>query len=209
MEGARTTLERLAFVRQFGEPVILHENHHNAPAGGAFVHVTYAPDDRAKPYPAMVDWTLVPLRGAVRPADTRSLFDKASVPVQPPPAPETPAERARQAADTVAFFWMMLAVTAKYLVRRDAVHVTGWLADQHARVCEVERLLAGTAPVDDAPPCEPPPDTASHAIRIAAARALGARMAALLPRVAALGEEVRPSPMPAIETLLALAAGGP
>src|SRR5512140_2802712 len=34
--AGRTTEERFALFAQFGEPVIIHENHRNAPDGGTF-----------------------------------------------------------------------------------------------------------------------------------------------------------------------------
>src|SRR5262245_27771265 len=42
MVGAGTTTQRLAVIRQFGEPAVLHENHFNAPEGGSFTFTLYA-----------------------------------------------------------------------------------------------------------------------------------------------------------------------
>ena len=39
--GANTTPERYALLSQFGQPHIIHENHHNAPQDGTFTFVLW------------------------------------------------------------------------------------------------------------------------------------------------------------------------
>src|SRR5687767_9473386 len=51
MIAGRTTEKRLELFSLFGEPVIIHENHHNAPENGTFTCVIYADEALA------VDWT--------------------------------------------------------------------------------------------------------------------------------------------------------
>ncbi len=52
--SAGTTAQRLALISRFGQPAVIHENHHNAPMGGTFTFVLYR--DSA----LMVDWILIP-----------------------------------------------------------------------------------------------------------------------------------------------------
>src|SRR5688572_7284180 len=78
----KTTPERLALFSKFGKPALIHENNSNAPEGGTFTFVLYAESK------VMVDWALVPLPQARRPHSSRLLFEKANIPVSPPPEPE-------------------------------------------------------------------------------------------------------------------------
>jgi hypothetical protein len=113
---------RLALFRRLGRPASIHENHHNAPAGGTFSAVLYHQP------PIIVDWVLVPRRLASRPVETRLLFDRAGIPTGPlVPAgplqePGEPLSAQERSAERLAFFWMMAMVTAKYIVR--GVHST-------------------------------------------------------------------------------------
>jgi predicted nucleotidyltransferase len=131
----RTAGERLALFRKFGEPALIHENNNNAPEGGTFTFVLYTGSA------LMVDWTLVPQTNAMRPFESVTLFDKANFPSSPPPEPED-LEGSREAvAEQWAFFWMMAAVTAKYIIRKDAVFGIGWLENLHGLVQEIERRI--------------------------------------------------------------------
>ncbi len=194
--GAGTPPERLELFRQFGPPAVIHENHFNAPSGGTFTFVLYA--DSA----LVVDWTLVPAAQAERPALSRILFDKIGVRQAAPPAPESLAERAARAAERVAFFWLMAAVTAKYVARRDAVKVAHVLEMLHETLHEVERLLAGTAwQYQRASLSSLSPTTEAQ---VTVLRSLCQRMWGLMPDVMTLGGQVPMSPLTVIEHLLEL-----
>jgi hypothetical protein len=71
------------------------------------------------------------------------LWDHAGIPLLRPPAVESSARRAQEAAEKVAFFWMMAAVTAKYIGREDGVFVNEWLEHLHGLAEEVERQISG------------------------------------------------------------------
>jgi hypothetical protein len=119
----------LALFTVFGEPVNLHENHNNAPPGGSFSGVLY------RQPPLNVDWLLVPRALARRPEDTHLLFERAAIPSwqaeERLPAAENELERAQDEgsqteilaaiaaalAERAAYFWMLAAVTAKYIQR--------------------------------------------------------------------------------------------
>lgn len=193
-KAAQTTPERLALFRQFGEPVVIHETHDNAPPDGTFTFVLYAKTA------LVVDWTLVAQEGATRPRSSLLLFDKADIPLAPPPAPVSLEERAASASEIVGFFWMMAAVTAKYLARRDDVFVITWLETLQELVDEVERLVQDGplfyrrgSRTQLATTSEAQPQLLLNVCH---------QLETLLPQVAALGGHVYPSPLSTIKTLL-------
>jgi hypothetical protein len=112
MVQAGTIPTRLALISQFGQPTLIHENHYNAPGNGSFTFVLYSENA------VMVDWILIPQAQAQRPPVTRLLFDKVGIQVL-----DEPTMSLTNLAEKSAFFWMMLAITAKYIVRQDAVKV--------------------------------------------------------------------------------------
>ena len=133
--SAQTSLERYALFSQFGKPALIHENNHNAPEGGTFTFVLYA--DSA----LMVDWTLVPHLKAARPTQTRLLFQKIPIPIALPPEPEDSEQSRKAVEERWAFFWMMTAITIKYIIRNDGVFVAEWIEHLHGLMQETERRL--------------------------------------------------------------------
>ena len=131
----RTTAERFALFSQFGVPALIHENNHNAPEGGTFTFVMYGGSA------LMVDWILIPLSKAKRPHASRLLFDKAGITISSPPEPEALEQSRKHVAEQWAFFWMMTAITIKYLTRGDQVFVIHWLEYLHGSVADLERRL--------------------------------------------------------------------
>ena len=132
----RTTQERFELFSRFGVPALIHENNNNAPEGGTFTFVLYA--DSA----VMIDWILIPLRGAKRLDPSRSLFDKVGIPLASPEV-EAVEQSRKFVAEQWAFFWMMTAVTIKYIIREDLVFVQNWLEHLHGLVREIERRMEG------------------------------------------------------------------
>lgn len=195
-KAAQTTPERLSLFRQFGEPAVIHENNHNAPDRGTFTFVLY------QTTALVVDWTLMPEQKATRPRSSLLLFDKANIPLAPLLTPLTLEERAASTSEIVGFFWMMVAVTAKYLARRDVVFVITWLETLQELVAEVERL------VQDRPLSYRRGSRTQLAATPEAQQQLllnlSHQMETLMPQVAALGGHVNPSPLATIKTLLQL-----
>jgi len=140
MTAAHTTPERLALFCLFGEPALIHENHHNAPPGGSFTCTIYAGSGLT------VDWMLRPLQDALRPANTRLLFDRAGIPLGPTKNFTLPAKSAEELAEICAFFWMMASVTAKYIYRQDQTFVIAWLGRLVEMVEEVEERCGREKP---------------------------------------------------------------
>ena len=133
--SAQSSPERYNFLSQFGKPSLIHENHNNAPQGGTFTFVLY-PDSAS-----MLDLVLIPHSEATRPYQSKLLFDKVNIPVSPAPNPESLEQGRQSVAEACAFFWMMTAVTIKYIIRGDSVFVTQWIENLHHLIQETERRI--------------------------------------------------------------------
>lgn len=195
--SSQTTAERLALFAQFGEIAFLHENNHNAPEGGTFTCTVYAQTA------VVIDWLLIPQKTARRSSPSRLLFERISIPEASPQVVETLEQRAEKASEITAFFWMMMTITVKYLVRGDGVFVVSWLEELYKMLREVRRLVAGETMqyqggslTTIAPDCER---------QIEAIYELGAEMEGLMPEIAEIGGFVRPSPMSTLGILLSFA----
>ena len=133
--SARTSPERYALFSQFGNPALIHENNNNAPEGATFTFVLYAESA------VMIDWVLVPQIKATRPFQSRLLFEKTAIPIGPAPKPEDLEQSKKYVAEQWAFFWMMTAVTIKYIHRDDGVFAAEWIEHLHGLLYEIERRL--------------------------------------------------------------------
>lgn len=133
--SAETSAERYALFGQFGKPALIHENNNNAPAGGTFTFVLYSESA------LMVDWILLPLSKAARPQTSIILFDKAGIPTLPVASVENIEKSKNVVAEQWAFFWMMTAITIKYINRNDGAFATQWIENLHHIVNEVKRHL--------------------------------------------------------------------
>lgn len=133
--SAQTTPERFSLFGQFGTPALIHENNNNAPEGGTFTFVLYAESA------TMVDWILFPQTKATRPFQSRVLFDKVGIPVSSLPKPEDMEQSKKYVAEQWAFFWMMTAVTIKYINRGDGVFAAQWIENLHKLIRDIERRL--------------------------------------------------------------------
>jgi len=195
--SSRTTPERLALFNRFGEIAILHENNNNAPHGGTFTNTIYAESA------LVIDWILIPHAETQRPSPSLIIFDRVGIPEVLPVTPETQEQRIEKLSEITAFFWMMLAITVKYLVRGDAVFVITWIEELHKMLREIKRLLAGesyhykggsTTTI-----------TTDCAAQIDNLYKLSDEMQSMMPKIVTLGGFVRPSPMPTLEKLLKFA----
>lgn len=135
--SAQTSPERSSLFSQFGIPALIHENNNNAPEGGTFTFILYSESA------IMVDWILIPRSKASRPNQSKILFDKVDIPISNPPEPEALEQSRRSVAEIWAFFWMMTAVTIKYIIRDDSVFVTQWTENLYGLIQEIERRING------------------------------------------------------------------
>ncbi|MCI0554481.1 MAG: aminoglycoside 6-adenylyltransferase [Anaerolineae bacterium] len=133
--SAQTSPDRYLLFSQFGNLALVHENNNNAPEGGTFTFVLYAESA------VMIDWVLVPQAKAARPFQSRLLFDKVGIPISPPAEPENLEQSKKSVAEMWAFFWMMTAVTIKYIHRDDGVFAAEWIEHLQGLIYEVERRL--------------------------------------------------------------------
>jgi Streptomycin adenylyltransferase len=132
--GMRTAPARLALFEQFGTPAVIYEDHVDSPERGTAATVLYASA-------ITVRWTLLPQSAAQRPSHSLLLFEKVLVPREPPYLPASLPQRLEEAAVQLAFFWVMVPIIIKYIIRHDPVFF-----DLHLPLEEAERLLAGAAP---------------------------------------------------------------
>ena len=133
--SAQTSPERFSLLSQFGTPALIHENNNNAPEGGTFTFVLYAESA------IMMDWTLIPQSKALRPYQSKILFDKVGIPVSNPPEPEELEQSRRSVAENWAFFWMMAAITIKYIIRGDGFFAAQWIENLHGLIQTIERSI--------------------------------------------------------------------
>lgn len=135
--SARTSPERYTLFSEFGSPALFHENNNNAPEGGTFTFVLYAESA------VMIDWVLVPQVGATRPIQSQLLFEKTTIPLGPVSKPEDLEQSRKYIEEQWAFFWMMSAVTIRYIHRDDGVFAAEWIEHLHGLIHEVDRRLNG------------------------------------------------------------------
>jgi len=199
MVWASTTAERMVLFHRYGEPVILHENHHNAIGEGTFTYCEYA--DLVK-----VDWTLMAQSKALRPAFARLLFERVAIPQAVAPVAESLAERQEAIAEKVGYFWLMAATGCKYIVRGDAVAVIQQFKMVHDTLDEIERLLQGQPPIWGREHIEPfHVEALDMPYWAAQVQAMCHQMVAMYPRIEAfVGHAVHPIAIDTIEALLAL-----
>jgi hypothetical protein len=197
MAAEGTTSQRLAVLRQFGEPVVIHENHHNAPPGGSFTFVLYAGSAQ------MLDLVFVPFSDARRPPHSRLLFEKASIALLEPPPPQGMTQRMAAASERVSFFWMVAAAAGRHMLRGQTVTFYALLDMLHQVAAEIERLCAGELYGARGRPHAAAPqgtEPQAQAVRLVCVQVLD-----MMPTVERMGGSVPPSPMAEIETLLRLA----
>jgi hypothetical protein len=133
--SSQTSPERNSLLSQFGAPALIHENNNNAPEGGTFTFVLYSESA------FMIDWTLIPQSGAKRPVQSILLFEKVNIPIAPPLEPEAVELSKKTVAESWAFFWMMTAITIKYVIRSDDVFAAAWIEHLHGLLREIERRI--------------------------------------------------------------------
>jgi hypothetical protein len=193
----QTSPERYSLFSQFGTPALIHENNHNAPEGGTFTFILYTKSA------LMVDWTLIPGSKAARPSQSKLLFDKAGIPASSLPEPEDLEQSKKSVAEKWAFFWMMTAVTIKYVIRGDDVFAVHWIENLHELLQDIERQIKR----------EPWSYTqgsisrlqSTHEKQIESIRDLCQRMQGLKPEVSEFTGSEPVTPLPEIEILLSLA----
>jgi hypothetical protein len=138
---------------------------------------------------------LRPLPDAIRPANTRLLFDRVGIPLGPSKSFIFPAKTDEELAEFCAFYWMMASVTAKYIYRQDQTFVIAWLGRLVEMVEEVEERTGREKP-------------AGMWLTGLSAADLGAALRGLSTRMEACGPPAQnPAARAELERLLRLALG--
>jgi hypothetical protein len=134
---------------------------------------------------------------------SRLLFDKVSIPVSPP-EPEDKEQSRKFVAEQWAFFWMMTAITIKYIIRRDLVFVQNWLEQLHALIREIERRIEGVSWEDAYTRGSISQFQPTREKQIESLRQLINRMQDLKPKITEFVESETDTPLAEVETLFAL-----
>jgi hypothetical protein len=136
VSGNRVTLieDGDSFVRKYGMPANIHEAKQNAPEGGTMLSTLYTNG-------ITVDWMLIPEPVAMRPPGASLIFEKVNIPVQNAASKLTPEEKQKQLNDRLTFFWMMAAVAAKSLLRKNAVSFHVFLSMLFGTSEDIAKLL--------------------------------------------------------------------
>jgi predicted nucleotidyltransferase len=193
----KTTPARLALFTTFGEAALIHENNNNAPEHGTFTFVLYAGSA------LMVDWVLIPQTHAERPSLSLLLFDKANIAVVSATS-EDVEQNKKAVAEQSAFFWMMTAVTIKYIIRGDLVFVQTWLEVLHTLLRDIERRMEGIPWLQAYVRGSVSQFQPTRGQQIAALKELVQKMQALHPTIQKFTDSELAAPMTEIEFLLSL-----
>lgn len=194
--SAQTSPERYALFSRFGTPALIHENNNNAPKDGTFTFILYSDSV------VMVDWTLIPQSSAVRPHQSRILFDKAEIPVSKPLEVESLEQSKNFVAERWAFFWMMTVITIKYIIRGDGVFVAQWIEYLNSMIKDMERHMnrkPWSYTRGSISQLQAAPEKQTEAVR-----QMCKRMQELHPKVVQFTEAEQRMPLEEIETLLSL-----
>jgi len=192
-----TSPERQALYERFGRPLVLREDRSWLGEGSCFNHVSY------RETALVVDWVFLPQAKAQRPEQSRVLFDRVGVPTAPSTA-ESMEERRAFASRDVGFFWLMMTVTLKYMLRRDTVAFYGFISALYWAIQDVKKRLVGESwrykRTDY-------PLAGTLQEQVALVRQLCNEMLALMAEVVRLGGSVPDDPMSIIEVWLSMAEG--
>lgn len=190
-----TSPERQQLYEQFGHPLVLREDRSWLGEGSCFNHVSY------RETAMVVDWVFLPQSKAQRPARSRVLFDKVSIPVAPP-VMESLEERRKLASRDVGFFWLMTTVTVKYLLRRDNIAFYGFISTLYWTIQQVKKHIAGENWQYQNTKY---PLAKTLQEEVALVRHFCNEMLVLMPEVVKLGGHVPEEPMSIIELWLSMA----
>lgn len=185
----RAVLDDLpAFVERFSPLLAVLHAPQNAPPQGGYLLTMYS----APTGPQQVDWYFLPQSSAVVPTKVRLLFDRVGLPPEAAGAKTEPPTN-RDAADLtnrVAFFWVMLLITAKYIVRGEEWRVLALLTYPARALAEVEALLKPALPMPDYRfvPAGSPPHTPAESLALL--QTWCANMASLHSHLRAAGADI-------------------
>ncbi|MCA9928671.1 MAG: nucleotidyltransferase domain-containing protein [Anaerolineales bacterium] len=110
--------QRRQFVSKVNEPIFFVETPQNAPQDGGYLMAYY--DGPTGPH--QVDWYWQPQSSTYIPPETVVLFDRIGLPRRDRPIEFPEREPVKEIVENplhfISFFWAMLLITAKYVVRK-------------------------------------------------------------------------------------------
>jgi predicted nucleotidyltransferase len=182
----RVTSARSDFAASLGRLILQQDAPQNAPMGGTFLTAMYSGTDGAH----LVDIYWQPLSLARRSADTKLLFERASIPLTEPQPDLEDEERIERAIQQTSYFWVMAAIVAKAIARRKAWKVLQlltltWFGLEQVRWLVGERSAPPSYP--DHPDDDPPVTTSQQ---LAVLQVMQNDMLELMKRTPALGDAV-------------------
>jgi hypothetical protein len=193
--GTVTSAERLALYEQFGQPLVLCEAPSFSPMGGCFNHVVY------RKTAITVDWVLIPQKDAYIPQqECRLLLDKVGLPGVLPVL-ESTEERLRLASRDVSTFWMMTAISIKYVLRGDIIMGDRCIFGNAYLLQDVKQRVAGETLHWQRLSL---PFATARAEQVALIRQLCAQMQEEMRKLALQGGHVPDDPMSIIEIWLSI-----
>lgn len=208
---AQAVMQRREMAAGYGHLLLLVEGPQNAPADGAYLMALYD----APTGPLQVDWYWQKQSQARIPPQTQVLFDRAGLPrddrplkldynpnPEPYPDPSLPFEQQARlrAENSVAFFWAMLCITAKYAARSPWEEHMGLLQYVHAPLREAMAFLKLPSEAENG-------EETTHATpetKMSQLHDLAAKMEALHPALVSAGVYIPPALTASVYRYLAL-----
>lgn len=203
--------ERERYVAQLGRPVLVLESFHNAPVRGGYLMALYP--GQVGVY--QVDWYWQRQSDASLPQHAVVLFDRVGIPQDtrqeqldaPGPSDHlSQLERAAQATQLNAFFWVMTNIAVKSILRHKTWDAVNHLEGSRGLVDQVKYLvgLSTTQPGQEAWRTTVLPPVQRHTL-IAMLREIAREMEQLTPNIEAIGGHVQAEAIPYVYSFIDLA----
>jgi len=148
--------KRHEYAAALDNPLLVVDAPQNAPPNGAFLTALYAGKVAGLQH---VDWTWQAQSAASIPSDVKLLLRRVDIPHKPAAATQPPEALARAVSREMAFFWMMVPVAAKYVIRHQPWMVVNLLSIIQHTLDKVKLLLdaGATSPQYPTRSSTPPP----------------------------------------------------
>ncbi len=203
--------ERERYVAQLGRPVLVLESSHNAPASGGYLMALYPGQAGVH----QVDWYWQRQADASLPKHAVVLFDRVGIPqdtrreqLDAPGSSDhlSQLERAAQATQLNAFFWVITNIAVKSILRHKAWDAVNHLEGFRGLVDQVKYLvgLSTTQPGQETWRTTVLPPVHRHT-QIAMLREIAREMEQLTPNIETIGGYVQAEAIPYVYAFIDLA----
>lgn len=189
--------QRRHFVTQIEEAVLFVEAPQNAPDSGGYLMAHYD----APVAPHQVDWSWQPLSLATRPNETLLLFDHIGLPSSDKPMVFRQGKPVKEIVERplhfISFFWAMLMITGKHIVRFPWAEEMDLLPYVLGSIQQTQHFVGLESGLE-----VPPQHTPSSKLQIL--RQLAVQMQQLMPEVVGRGGQVPTAIVPGAHRFLDL-----